>query len=234
MDTQYPSATSDTPDDDLDLSLDELAQRVGTSTRTIRFYIAQALLPGPGARGKSASYGAEHLVRLRLIRLLSARHLPLAEIQALLRGLSLGEARELLATEEERSGQLRAAEGRQSPRDYVSALLDDAQHRRQGVQGILGHAARPDQVGAYPSAPRKDAPGGGVAEQLFDSPGASLSGKSGQSTEVWSRWVLAPGVELHVRADAREPWRALIRRLLRAAGARDDESGVGEAGTTGE
>src|SRR5579859_101739 len=198
MDTQRPAAT---PDDDLDLTLDELAERIGTTTRTIRFYIAQGLLPGPGARGRSASYGAEHLVRLRLIRLLSARHLPLAEIQALLRGLSLGEARDLLAAEEERSGHLRAVEGRQSPWDYVSALLDDARQ---------GRLASPHEMGAALPAAIKRSPGA-AKKRMVESPGAPPTPTDAES---WSRWVLAAGVELHVRADARKPQRTSIRRLL--------------------
>jgi DNA-binding transcriptional MerR regulator len=217
METQRPPAT---PDDDLELSLDELAQRVGTSTRTIRFYIAQGLLPGPGTRGKSASYGAEHFVRLRLIRLLTTRHVPLAEIQALLADLALGEARDLLAAEEERSGQLRAAEVRQSPRDYVSALLDEAQQGRQA----LPESPRPRD--AYAPKAWRMIPDG-VAERSPKSPGKVIAPKGAQD---WSRWVLAPGVELHVRADVREPWRELIRRLLLAAGVLVRESDDEQAG----
>ncbi|HEV2238223.1 MAG TPA: MerR family transcriptional regulator [Ktedonobacterales bacterium] len=206
METPPPPAT---PDDDLELTLDELAQRVGTSTRTIRFYIAQGLLPGPGTRGKAASYGAEHLVRLRLIRLLGARYVPLAEILALLAGLTLGETRELLAAEEERSDQLRAAEVRQSPRDYVSALLDEARQGRQAPP------ERPRPPAAYSPRAKRPSPSG-PAERPLPAPGTATGPREAQA---WSRWVLAPGVELHVRADARETWRELIRRLLLAAGA---------------
>jgi DNA-binding transcriptional MerR regulator len=203
METQRPQGASD---DDLELTLGELVQRVGISTRTIRFYIAQGLLPGPGTRGKSASYGAEHLVRLRLIRLLTVRHVPLAEVQALLAGLALEDARALLAAEEERSGQLRAAEGRESPRDYVSALLDEA---RQGRQEPPSRKLDPYAPKGWP------APG----------PGKVVAPKGAAS---WSRTVLAPGVELHVRADVGQPERELIRRMLLAAGAlpaEDDAAG---------
>src|SRR5690242_10862011 len=49
-------------------TIEELAEQVGTPVRTIRFYIAEGLLSGPGTRGKAASYSGEHLLRLRLIR----------------------------------------------------------------------------------------------------------------------------------------------------------------------
>ena len=195
METRRPQSA---PDDDLELTLDELAQRVGISTRTIRFYIAQGLLEGPGTRGKAASYGAEHLVRLRLIRLLTARHVPLAEAQALLAGLALEDARALLAAEEERSGQLRDAEVRQSPRDYVSALLDEA---RQGRQ----------------EPPRRKLEDPYTSKGWQAPPPSKVVAPKGAAS--WSRVVLAPGVELHVRADVGQPERELIERLLRAAGA---------------
>lgn len=218
METPRPPATFG---DDGEFTLEELAQRVGTSTRTIRYYIAEGLLPGPGARGKSASYGADHLVRLRLIRLLSARHLPLAEIQVLLRGLSPRDARSLLAAEEARSGDLLAAERSQSPRDYIAALLDTA---RQGHQTPRSHTG----AAALPEAARR--PSGDVGESLAGSYAVPPVAEAAEPAESWSRWVLAPGVELQVREDARTTQRALIRRLLLAAGMRDVEGTVDEPG----
>ena len=216
METPRPPATAD--DGNVEFTLEELAQRVGTSTRTIRYYIAEGLLPGPGARGKSATYGADHLVRLRLIRLLSARHLPLAEIQVLLRGLSLRDARGLLAAEEERSGDLLAAERQQSPREYIAALLDAARHGGQARYPYKGSAYLPKAVRS---------PSGRVGERQA---GSYATAEPVEQAERWSRWVLAPGVELQVRADARTAQRALIRRLLLAAGVQDVDDKVDEPG----
>ncbi len=72
-------------------TIDELAARADVPIRTVRFYIAEGLLPGASTRGKGASYTQEHLDRLQLIRLLAARHLPLAEIHALVTQLPPGE-----------------------------------------------------------------------------------------------------------------------------------------------
>jgi DNA-binding transcriptional MerR regulator len=216
METPRPPATAD--DDHGEFTLEELAQRVGISPRTIRYYIAEGLLPGPGARGKSATYGVEHLVRLRLIRLLSARHLPLAEIQALLRSLALRDAKSLLAAEEERSGDLLAAERSQSPRDYISALLDTARQGRRALQPRRGSAALPEAA-RRPSSDIDESPAGSFA-----------SPPSAEQAERWSRWVLAPGVELQVRADALTAQRALIRRLLQVAGVQNIVGTVDEPG----
>jgi DNA-binding transcriptional MerR regulator len=61
--------------------LDELAHAAGTSPRTVRYYVQRGLLPGPNFRGKDTAYTREHLVRLRAIRRLPERFLPLDAIQ---------------------------------------------------------------------------------------------------------------------------------------------------------
>lgn len=62
------------------LSLQELAAEAGLPARTVRFYIARGLVPGPAGAGRGAAYGSEHLARLRAIRRLQAKGLMLAEI----------------------------------------------------------------------------------------------------------------------------------------------------------
>lgn len=61
--------------------LDELAHAAGTSPRTVRYYVQRGLLPGPAFRGKDTHYTREHLVRLRAIRKMQERFLPLDAIQ---------------------------------------------------------------------------------------------------------------------------------------------------------
>ena len=64
-----------------DLKLSELAERAGVSARTVRYYVQRGLLPAPEFRGRDTVYGEEHLVRLRAIRRLQERFLPLDAIQ---------------------------------------------------------------------------------------------------------------------------------------------------------
>lgn len=61
-------------------SLAELADEAGLPARTVRFYIGRGLMPGPEKAGRGASYGQEHLERLREIQRLQAKGLTLAEI----------------------------------------------------------------------------------------------------------------------------------------------------------
>src|SRR3954454_6336153 len=82
------------PDDDR-YSLTELADLAGVTPRTVRYYLAQGLLPAVGQTGPGAKYDHRHLARLRLIRRLQAEHLPLAEIRRRLDALSDDEIRQL-------------------------------------------------------------------------------------------------------------------------------------------
>lgn len=64
--------------------LDELAEKAGVSPRTVRYYVQRGLLPAPEFRGPDTAYGEEHLHRLKAIRVLQERHLPLDAIEAAL------------------------------------------------------------------------------------------------------------------------------------------------------
>ncbi|MGH1558962.1 MerR family transcriptional regulator [Caulobacter segnis] len=46
----------------------ELAALCDVSERTVRYYVAEGLLPPPAARGRGANFDDSHLTRLRLIR----------------------------------------------------------------------------------------------------------------------------------------------------------------------
>jgi DNA-binding transcriptional MerR regulator len=62
--------------------LAELAAQAGVPPRTVRYYVQRGLLPAPDFRGPDTAYGEEHLWRLKAIRQLQARFLPLDAIQA--------------------------------------------------------------------------------------------------------------------------------------------------------
>jgi DNA-binding transcriptional MerR regulator len=80
--------------------LDELARQAGVSVRTVRYYVQRGLLPAPVFRGRDTCYSGEHLVRLRAIRRLQDRFLPLDEIQSELERRTPEELRQLVETKE--------------------------------------------------------------------------------------------------------------------------------------
>jgi DNA-binding transcriptional MerR regulator len=195
------------------LSIEDLAEATDLPVRTIRYYIAEGLLPGPGSRGKLATYGEEHRARLRLIRRLVERRVPLAELRERLAALTLDDVRLLLREEDELAADLRQAEQTASPKAYISGLLKRARAAREGSPGEASLA--------YPQPPRSPRPAGspgryGEGASELPAPRGPVTGHMPvpHPAESWQRWELVPGVELHVRADAERRHRDLIRRLL--------------------
>ncbi len=82
---------------DTTYKLDELARVAGVSPRTVRYYVQRGLLPAPAFKGRDTVYTGEHLVRLRGIKFLQERFLPLDAIQAELERRSPREIEELMA-----------------------------------------------------------------------------------------------------------------------------------------
>jgi DNA-binding transcriptional MerR regulator len=183
-------------------TIDELADEVGVPVRTIRYYIAEGMLPGPGSRGKGTTYSDDHLQRLRLIRRLVEQRVPLADVRQLVERLSPDETEALLAEDERRSEQLQKLAQTPSPAAYVAGLLARARASRQGK--------------SPPAPPPSVRPGG---EQRKTPPPAA----GGQWTEAvpadaaseeWQRYIVAPGLELHVRRDLLPRYRDVVERIL--------------------
>jgi DNA-binding transcriptional MerR regulator len=75
-----------TSDDDKDLTIDELARKIGMTVRNVRAHQSRGLLPPPVLRGRTGYYGAEHVARLELIQELQEEGFNLDLIKRLLEG----------------------------------------------------------------------------------------------------------------------------------------------------
>lgn len=74
--------TSDvTRNEDDGMTTAELAERTGTTKRTIRYYLAEGLLPEAGGSRSRMEFDREHELRLRLIRHLQEAGLKLSAIR---------------------------------------------------------------------------------------------------------------------------------------------------------
>jgi DNA-binding transcriptional MerR regulator len=73
----------------------ELAEAAEVSVRTVRYYIAEGLLPPAVTAGARSYYTREHLDRLRVIGRMKDAFLPLREIRRHLTGLDDGAIREI-------------------------------------------------------------------------------------------------------------------------------------------
>ena len=71
----------DMPTREREYTLDELSTLANVTPRTVRYYIAEDLLPPPIIGGRNATYSQEHLDRLLAIGALKDMYLPLREIR---------------------------------------------------------------------------------------------------------------------------------------------------------
>src|SRR5438552_7439052 len=78
------------------LGIAELAQLADVTPRTVRYYVAEGLLPPPGGAGQQRLYTSEHVLRLRAIKAMKASFLPLAEIRRRLAELAPTELERLV------------------------------------------------------------------------------------------------------------------------------------------
>lgn len=93
----------------------ELAARADVTRRTVRYYVAEGLLPSPGGAGQQRTYTREHLLRLHAIKRLKDAYLPLDEIRRHLDGLDEHALQEILVVE--------SAPLPESAADYIAAVL---------------------------------------------------------------------------------------------------------------
>ncbi len=162
----------------VDYSIADVAALTDTPVRTVRYYIAQGLLPSPGRTGPAARYDDAFVTRLRAIRRLQEAHQPLSVIRVALDGLDEDGLRDVLERPE--------VTPPDSAGDYVRRLLGESPHAAAGEQPTLYRAAAPMAASAAAHLGDADASGSAV--------GPTAGGRS-----HWERIVLAPGVEIHVR-----------------------------------
>src|SRR5919107_3546863 len=99
----YQDALDRRPADVERLTLGELTAAADVSVRTVRYYIAEGLLPPPEGSGPGSAYTQGHLDRLLLIQRLKEAYLPLKEIRRRLSGLSDDEVRSVLVADPDRA-----------------------------------------------------------------------------------------------------------------------------------
>lgn len=174
----------------------ELAERAGVSVRTIRYYIAEGLLPPPSTRGRYAVYSESYIDRIRLIRLLKDRFLPLKEIQIRLQTLSPDEVKLLLTEEKTRQPSVEGSQ-RKAPAAVRESSGEDALNY---IQQVLRKAPIPLM---------KQSPAPPVYYHKAEQPAVKA--------ETWERISLAPGIELNLRQPVDAPNREKVDQLIQFA-----------------
>lgn len=189
------------------LLIHELAERAGTTVRTIRYYTDEALIPQPVIQGKYASYDENHLNRLDLIRRMKDSYLPLREIRQIMNSLSDSEVLQRLQelaiaapqkTEREPDPEQGGQGSGKNALEYISRVMDEQSvYRPQGTE----------------PPPRSSRPGTGSRNIPI---GSHLPAGSGSipEGETWQRIPLAPGVELCLRTPADANTANQVQQLL--------------------
>jgi DNA-binding transcriptional MerR regulator len=214
--------------DDNDLSLEELSERTGVETRTLRSWVSEGLLAPPFKPGRGARYPANNADRALAVRALKDGH-----------GLSLSEIgrRFMMASDEQirewalEAGSIAGAAG--SAREYLSSI------GKRPVRPLMSSAAEPDDLmDASLQTPslerrssmrsfsqgshREDARGSGIPkadlasieklifqlERVLESPAPRRSRGA-----IWTRIGITPDLEISVRGELDPRERMLFEQL---------------------
>ena len=226
------------PDDTY--SINDLSRLTGLSVRTIRYYLAQGLIPASGESGPGAHYGQGHLDRLRLIKRLQSQYLPNAEIRRRLAPLSDADVASLVVDPEDES----TATPTSSALDYIRNLFGTA----SATYSASSAPSMPQASAALPTSPsllgrglmapqRSDATATpadagkaleeqspflrpmvlGIAKAAEQSPIEPKESSPQPERSQWERLQLAENIELHIRRPLSRIEQRRVERLITIA-----------------
>ena len=218
----------DQPTADMErMTLSELTTAADVSVRTVRYYIAEGLLPPPEGSGPGSSYTPGHLDRLLLIQRLKEAYLPLKEIRRRLSGLSDDEVRSLLAAGETGGAPATSAtagmlydESLAGARDYLALLESGEEYRTEPMALQFPAAAAPVEAALAesdlrPKPARSRGPRAAGTPALASSRRAESVASPG--TGLWHRIPLGAEAELVISDRVYDRHRDRIDWLVRWA-----------------
>lgn len=221
-------------------AIGELAGLAGATPRTVRYYVAQGLLPAPVGVGPGAHYTDDHLARLRLIRRLQRQHQPLSEIRQRVSSLGERDVAELLAGEEPDetppNSALEYLRGLLSPQPTPSAPAaaapltpahpssPPAAVRTMGGPALFRRAAPLMPLRAAETGPGYATAGAAmpVADASVAAAPAAAAQEAPEAPVVelrsqWDRIALTPNIEIHVRRPLGRLENRRVERLITIA-----------------
>ncbi|MGC4106800.1 MAG: MerR family transcriptional regulator [Thermomicrobiales bacterium] len=168
-------------------TLEDLTSIAGVTARTVRYYIAEGLLPPPDGAGPASAYTDTHRNRLLLIGILKDAYLPLKEIRRRMAAMSEAEIADAVADRLMPASPTTPSSPRHdAPPADVSPAADAAayiDHVLEAQRPTLRRTASPRLPAAMP-APHQP------------------SRATASATATWKRLSIAPEAELLIEEDA--------------------------------
>ncbi len=214
---------------DAEYTIVDLARLTGLNVRTIRYYIAQGLIPASGEFGPGAHYRQGHLDRLRLTRRLQEQHQPLAEIRRRLEVMSDTEVASLI----DQAGRAVQEAPPTSALEYVRELLGESKPILPAASSAPPAAPAPLRPRSMPIAVYSVEGASSGSAQLADQIAADLAagaaspapadatepgaGRGVPERSQWERLSLGPNVEIHIRRPLSRREQKRVERLITIA-----------------
>lgn len=206
-------------------AIGELAGLAGATPRTIRYYVAQGLLPAPVGVGPGAHYTDDHFARMRLIRRLQRQHQPLSEIRQRVSSLAGQDVVDLLAVEEPEESPTNSA------LDYLRGVLASPFREAPADPGFAPQPSLPAALAtrattgspalfrlAPPAMPVRAAESAPAYATAAEAPAASpAEAPAAEQRSQWDRIALTPNIEIHVRRPLGRLENRRVERLITIA-----------------
>lgn len=175
--------------------ISELADLTGVSTRTIRYYIEEGLLPSPEIQGKYAVFGEEYVYRLKLIKFLKDAYLPLREIKLLLDQWDIGQIRDKLVEFEQDPAEAARNLGVVAPSTLPSSDIIVKESASEYLSQVMNRKERINR-----NRPQRSPARNQNAENQFALLQAEyMKMETPPEQDSWQRFRLGEGIELWVR-----------------------------------
>lgn len=194
-------------------SIKELCKRADVTSRTIRFYIEEGLLPPPEGPKSQSRYNQAHLQRLQIIRQLKNQYWPLREIKKTLENKSPVELSKLA--------------------QQIDFKLTSRETKEQKEMSKISTRPATSQVLPMPPLTKRQTEKSatslgfhlGTANLGFTFPGLynkeqpeyrpTIIEEIAPASNVWERITIAPGVELNVETEIANKNRDVLDELIK-------------------
>jgi DNA-binding transcriptional MerR regulator len=203
-----------TPNSPGTLTIADLARLADVTPRTVRYYVAQGLLPSPGQLGPGSRYPESTLPRLQLIREMQRNHLPLAEIRTRLAGVTDAAIAGLVTPA--------APPPSDTAIDYIRGLLGTARRSEPLPQPVreplppAGTAPAPSSWGPQAAEPAPLPSRTASPMHAAATPSVADQPETVKRSQ-WDRIALTPDIELHIRRPLGRLEQRRVERLITIA-----------------